>query len=214
MSLNIWCAWFIYLSTIVFADVACSIVVLNPFGDARTLGRSTAIGYERTVTALLCNGIKKRIAELNKNITVIVTHTIHDTLQPLQEITTANLLAPDLYLHICCCPAMDQRESVALYACSLDTWDEPLSSTNREWRNYNSVHRCYTDKTGAVARRITDVLTQNSKNKVAISGPHALPCKPLIGIDAPACMVECAILNTFSVDLYAQLLADAIAASI
>ncbi len=178
-------------------------IMLDPAGDARTPGRiiediKEQGGYERGVTLLLAEEIKKRLEEtLGKKVRVVLTRFPGETLDPLQNANFANRLDVDAYISIHFFHQKEDTPLIYLYHFVYNPITDMWAKVHRlSFYPYDQAHLAHISKTGVWIEQCKNILRNDTyKKSFDVKGPYGIPFKPLIGVKAPAIAFEIGLKN-------------------
>ena len=154
-------------------------------------------------TFACAQAIKKKIEEQYKNVRIILTHTMQESVEPLHKAQFANQLAVDFYLSINFYQERAPRSSVYLYYFLYNPiTDRFARSKNLFFYPYDQAHLISLTTTSTWADMIKNNLTQ--EHAFEIKGPFGIPFKSLIGITTPALALEAGIKNKGDWNLYVE----------
>jgi N-acetylmuramoyl-L-alanine amidase len=163
------------------------LIMIDPAGDAKHTGRIIGDTFERAITLQCAQELKKQLEP--QGITVIITRTAGEVIQPLQSAQFANRLSADLFIHLTCCTSDEPTPSLYCYHFSLG---EPFKQTfdNHHFIPADRAHHVSFDRTQRYAQKIITHFQQQCSTFCHAYGPHALPVKALYGIKVPALSIE------------------------
>lgn len=180
-------------------------IMINPAGDAQHTGRKVDDGFERSVTLQLAQEIKNRIEQSFDHVTVILTRSPGQTIAPLQNASFANRMQVDFFLSIHCYQEHETKPTLYLYQFSYgDTFI--TKQFDLAFTQYDQAHLMHAATSALYGTLMQEALAQSAA--IIIKGPFKIPCKPLIGVQAPALALELGIINKESWLDYVQPLCD------
>ena len=168
-------------------------LMLDPAGDAQHSGRMIHNMCERGITLQCAEKIKKKIEEENGSVRVILTRFPGEIIEPLQNAHFANRLDIDLYISIHFYQETETKPKMHIYYVNYN--DQFITKTyDFCFYPYDQAHRIHNTQT----KYIIQQCNQSFKDKkfarlYDYKGVFGLPIKPLIGIKAPAFMIEMSI---------------------
>lgn len=168
------------------------IIVLDPAGDAKEVGRLIDGAYERTIAFRVAEKLKEEIERRIPQTMVLLTRQLAQTMQPLQQANFANRIDADLYLHLSFFKQAGARNSIFIYRFSYHD-DFIVLPQMLRFYPYNQAHLFCNQKTTGYTALLADLLQSAYHTSYATHGPYALPITPLIGISCPAIMLEIGI---------------------
>lgn len=188
------------------------IVMLDPAGDAQHTGRSLYDGFERGSALQCAQRIKELIEYRHPYVQVVLTHGPRETVEPLQNATFANHVGAALYLHIGFYAEQRVKSQVYLYHFSykngLAATPAPLS-----FIPHDKAYLGNAAQTKQLAKKIERILgCLDYQQQFIFGGTFAVPCKPLLGVTAPAFAVEIGLKSGEDWALYVEPLIESIEA--
>lgn len=170
-------------------------IMLDPAGHARNTGRRLVNSFERAETLKLAESLRAML-ESRYNLKVILTRSPGEEIVPLQNASFANRLSVDFFLSL----HIYKEESVKprLYAYHLvynpvadfaQRMLEPLAFIPIHQAHFANIH-----KTTLAGKMMKSKLIQAENQKLFdFHGLFGVPIKPLVGITAPALLLEIGI---------------------
>lgn len=166
-------------------------IMIDPTGDAKHTGREIEDTFERGITVLCAQALKTEIIKLIPNVQVILTRVPGEKLSELQNASFANRLGVDFYLSLAFYaePMIPKHVAIFYY----------LEQETDTWHRYNALqfyhasqaHLININLTKQFAKTFLQHFEQKTINTSFIMrGVFGLPCKPLMGIKAPALCIE------------------------
>lgn len=186
----------IFLSTTCMTNQPFTIM-LDPTGDGQYAGREIQDTFERGITLQCAQELKKQLTDHFPNIRVVLTRAAGETIQPMHNALFSNRLQAELYLRIGFYHEPDMPSHIALfYYCQnpTDFWQKinPL-----QFYQIDQAHLLNLTLTKQLTTNFFQILQNNHFNSVFVPyGIFAIPCKPLIGIQAPAIYLEAGLHNS------------------
>lgn len=192
------------------AHAAPFTVLLNPAGDAQMVGRTIDNHFERSLTLQCAQSIQKIFQESNVPITIIISRKAGEAIPFLQNAHFANCLAVDLFISIHFYYEEDVIPHFFMYAYrdinSFMRIDETLSLYP-----YYYAYLYHQQKTMIYAQQCVRMLHMfYDKKQCIIHDPLYIPVYPLIGVAAPALMVEIGLKKSSDCLQYSTALAQMI----
>jgi hypothetical protein len=164
------------------------IVMINPAGDAKNIGRKLSSNHESAIAFKLCEQLAKTL-ENRYNMKVILTRIPGDELTHLQTASLANRANIDLFLDVNI--YKEEREKPRLYLYNLVR--NPITDLAKHslppvsFIPTNMLHINHIHKTKSFGERIKMVLMQQEYQKIFdFYGTYGIPIRSLEGINAPA----------------------------
>jgi N-acetylmuramoyl-L-alanine amidase len=186
--------------------------MLDPAGDAKQTGRKIGNAYERTLTLTIAQQLKELLEERFPQISVTLTRTPTEVIHPLQNANFSNRLPVDLFISLHCFKDSAPKPTIYLYRYTnqyafLPT---PDLTTCIPYHNAFLIQKVTTSAWLTILYQELQLPIYQSQ--FTTHGPYAFPCKPLIGIIAPAIAIEMGVTHPDSWKGYIPALADSIAA--
>lgn len=190
------------------------IVILDPAGDAKRVGRNIGDIYERGLTLQFAEKIKEYIHSHYSDITVLLTRSPGDIIQNLQAASLANQRKADFFIHLTFYHSTETKPTFFLYQFSYGNDFAPLPSELAMYP-YDEAYRMNKTQTDGRCALFKEQLSQASYQSLwNIAGIYSLPIKPLIGIAIPCITCEIGVKNKDSLAMYIEPMADSIVNSI
>ncbi len=168
------------------------LIILDPAGHAKSTGRVLHQSYERA-ESLHCAQALKQALENHENLRVIITRTPGDAVGSLQAASFANRLSADLFIRIQLCKEGADKPQLTVYHLAYDPVvdfakrvAQPLTFTPLHQAHYGALHTSV-----AYGNDLLKKLRGHSSFDVA--GLYGLPLKSLVGITAPALLLEISV---------------------
>jgi len=163
-------------------------IMIDPAGDAHSTGRQLDDAFERGITLQCAERLKAVLEEQNNNINVIITRQPGETLVPLQNANFANRMDADLFLTIHFYQETATKPRLYLYHFSYG--DEAVAKMqDLAFYSYDQAYLACPQTTRHTINTIFGQLNRYKK-QFDCKGPYKLPLKSLIGIKAPAIVIE------------------------
>jgi N-acetylmuramoyl-L-alanine amidase len=187
-------------------------ILINPAGDAHNLGRTIDGAVERTLTLQCAEQLQQMLSHYNPHLTVLLTRKAGEVVPFLQNAHFANCLTVDLSLSIHLYQEQDIRPHVFIYTYK-DTNFFIKPDDSLVLYPYHHAYLYNQPKTTLYANMLAKELTAHyEKQQVTIHTPLQAPMSPLIGIMAPALMIEIGIKKSTDWTEHIEPLAQAIMA--
>lgn len=172
-------------------------IMIDPAGDAKHTGRLIQDTLERGISLQCAEELKKVIMQKYSNVRVVLTRTPGETIQPLQHAAFSNRLSADLFLSIHFYPEQENPAHITLYHYienpTVDYWYKPIELCFYQTNQAHLMHLTTTKKWGLEMLR---VLQDSQISKYfEPRGFFGIPLQPLVGIQAPAILVEVGLKN-------------------
>ncbi|EKD48633.1 MAG: hypothetical protein ACD_64C00214G0003 [uncultured bacterium] len=162
-------------------------IMIDPSGDAQHTGRTIDDTFERALTLSIAHALEKALKS-HAHCTVIITRSAGEIVSPLQHANFSNRLPVDLFITLSCYQNEQEKPSLSLYTLS---FGEPCMKLNHHtFLPFDKAHHACSDRTKEYSQAIALTLRSPNGPNITTHGPYAIPCAPLIGITAPAIMIE------------------------
>lgn len=169
-------------------------IMLDPAGDAQQTGRIIDNTFERGITMQMAQKLKENLEKKVPNTTILLSRMPGETRSALEKASYANRLATNLYISIHAYQTTSDHSIIALYHyTNNDAAFSPVTSNANSFAflPYDQVYRTYYETTSNWIKELTQELSLFKE--ITVQGPYALPCRPLVGVNAPAIMCEIGI---------------------
>lgn len=171
-------------------------IMLDPAGDAQYTGRAIDTTFERGLTLQWAQELKYELERRMPLVRVLLTRVPGEVVEPLQNAAFANRLGVDLYVHL---SFYQEHEEVSrlflyyvMYNSITDLWSQKQDELNFEL--YNLAYKKYFLTSREYVAQLAKSLKAFERTAFfAVQQPFGIPYKPLVGIQIPACGVECGI---------------------
>jgi len=176
------------------------LIMINPAGDSKVVGRRLADGYERAETFKFAERLQQSIQSNLSDIKVVLTRAPGEEIVPLQNASFANRLNVDLFLSIHIYHDEDlEKPKVSLIQLIFNK----LSDFTRRSDGNSSVfvpvakaHQKNIYRTKDIVNSMHSMLSRSDYQKIIdLDEVLNIPFKPLIGITAPAIGIEIGLKN-------------------
>lgn len=168
------------------------LIMIDPAGHAKNPGRRLHKSYERAETYKCAEALKNEL-EKNYNVRVVLTRDVGQEIVPLQNASFANRLNVDFFLRINFFVQEAAKPKLYFYHLVfdpiIDTVQRPFDPL--AFVPVNQAHFKNIRHTTALANQFASLLADSQYQTLFdVSKPYGLPLKPLVGIVAPALLVE------------------------
>ncbi len=162
-------------------------VMLDPAGDARNTGRLIDDTFERSLTLSCAQQLKQELEANISGLQVVVTRSAGETIEPLQNAHFANRLGVDLFIRIQVFQEHTARDTISIYTVS---WGDEcvVRMSDMTFVSYDKAHLKNFDRTKTLASSLHAACEKLMPG--SCMGIFAIPCRPLLGIIAPALCIE------------------------
>lgn len=178
---------FLSVSSAVHAHAKPFILMLDPAGDANDTGRLIDDTFERSLTLSGAQLLKQELENSIPDLRVIVTRSAGQTREPLQNAHSANRLGVDLFICLHVVQEHTPRDTIGIYTFS---WGDECAVhlNDTTFVCYDKAHLKNLDRTISWAHALEH--TFNALSPGSCKTVFAIPCRPLLGITAPALCIE------------------------
>lgn len=161
------------------------LLMLDPSGDSNDTGRLIDGVFERSLALACAQELKQELENTIPALQVVLTREAGEALEPLQNAHFANRLDVDLFVRLQFFHEKTAQDTVALYYFS---WGDEcaIRAGHTAFIRYDKAHLVNLNTTAAWAHH----LEQAFMACCGCKGIFAMPCRPLIGITAPAICIE------------------------
>lgn len=165
-------------------------IVLDPAGDARYAGRSLDASFERGVTLQCVMALEGRLKERFPRLSVAISRLPGETVAELQSAQFANKLDADLFVSIHFFKETESMPRWYFYTYA-GSDDYLVKANDLSLYHVDQAHLINKSFTQELMRSAVDDVAKHYHSRVFnCVGLFSLPCKPLLGVKAPACMIE------------------------
>jgi hypothetical protein len=163
------------------------VIVLDPAGD-NSPGRLISTAYERGIALQFVQALKIALENQIPNLTVAITRHPGQTITPLHAANFSNRLSANLFLSFHFFQEQEPKPRLFAYTfnCSQSTIYKPHQL---QLIPYDQAHCINHVTTTAWGMCIKEELSTYER-LFDVHGVYQLPCKPLIGIVAPAFLFD------------------------
>jgi N-acetylmuramoyl-L-alanine amidase len=171
------------------------LVMINPDGDVKKVGRKLVEMYERGVTLQFAEQLQKAL-QAKYNCSVVLTRSTGEVVLPLQNASFSNRSSADFYLSLHVYRQEEPKPKLHLYHLVFNPMVD-LAQNGINLLAFIPLYQAHfknIKQTLSYAKNIKNVLNDDVyKNKLDFYGPFGIPFKPLVGILAPAVAIEVGI---------------------
>ncbi|MCK4650817.1 N-acetylmuramoyl-L-alanine amidase [Candidatus Babeliales bacterium] len=172
-----------------------SLIMIDPSGHAKNVGRKLVEGYERAQTFKFAEVLRDELKK-KYDCRVVLTRFPGEQIFALQNASFANRLSIDFYLSLHFYREESAKPKLFIYNLVYDPIFD-LAKRNFDPFQFVPIHQVHfinIFNTKYYGRLIREVLTESSYQKIFdFYGPYGIPIKPLCGIIAPAIAIEIGI---------------------
>jgi hypothetical protein len=185
-------------------------ILINPAGDAHTIGRYIGESVERSITMHCAQKMKSYIESTSPSTSVFLSRKIGEVVPFLQTAHYANCLGVNAVISLHFYQETETRPHLSLYQYK-DTSYFIKSTDQLMLYPYHQAYLLNQDKTRAFVTMVTNQLSMPCYQKLFTTHqPIAFPAKPLVGIVPIALMVEMGIKNEHDWNIYVEPLCNAL----
>ena len=176
-------------------------IMLEPAGDAQYTGRIIDDAFERGITLQcaqeLTTLLESKMLASGARMRITLSRFPGEVLEPLQNAAFANRLATNAYITISMYQfphetKRDRAAEIAIYYFAYhpttDFWQRQTHDLTCE--PYHQAHLATSVRSNALAHTLCNSLRTAKPFAGTVNHCHGLPVKPLIGITAPALLIE------------------------
>lgn len=171
-----------------------STVVIDPAGHSKDLGRLLVEGYERAETLKFANALKQKLESMYGDyINPVISRVPGEEVYPLQMASFSNRLQTDLFLRIHMFRQESEKPQIFLYHLLFSpVIDQTVAIVQSlSLISLYQAHVFGANTTKFYGKKIFDHLSQPSFGRYFDCHPLlGLPVKSLVGISAPAILLE------------------------
>jgi N-acetylmuramoyl-L-alanine amidase len=188
--------------------------MLDPAGDARSVGRTIDDYFERSISFAFAKQIKYELEKKYDDLKVILTRLPGQIIEPLQNQNFANRMGVNLYvsIHFFQLPTQANQATYVYYLLHdpvTDFWK--TDSTGFQFIPYHHAHRINLEKTAKIAQQFCACFAENPVVGKALHGPHGIPFRPLMGLSCAAVAIEIGLHKEADCTRYLEPITQAIA---
>lgn len=181
------------------------VVIIDPAGDSKITGRVFPDQYERNITMHCAECIKKILEEessISKNpLQIFITHTTGQIKKELEFQQFSNILEADFFIHISAVPKIACPPAIFLYRLNFSDQLAIQQKSSQLFIPFDEVHIQSSRASEQFGKNMYNYLNQEEFRRLyTIHNLLAVPCKPLIGVQAPGIMIELAVDSCATID--------------
>lgn len=182
---------FLFLITSLTYQAQPFTLMIDPTGDAKHTGREIEDTFERGITIQCAQKLKDEITQTFPNVRVVLTRVPGETVYPHQNASFANRLGVDFYLSL----AFYHEPSIPAHVAIFYYLEQPTDIWHRcnplQIYHYSQAHLINIQVTEQIAKNFLQRFQQKTiNNAFVLRGMFGIPCRPLIGVKAPALCIE------------------------
>lgn len=173
-------------------------LMIDPAGDSQKTGRVIGDSFERSITFACAHALKEELEKNISHLRVVITREPGEIAEQLQSANFSNKLHANLFIALTCFQETPPVSTCALYHVLYDPitdlWYKKTART--DFDPYFCAH-CTNLKTTLFAiKELYDALIPyRQKGLFHLSPYRGLPCKPLVGVQAPAICCDMGLNN-------------------
>ncbi|HVW99180.1 MAG TPA: hypothetical protein VHA52_01890 [Candidatus Babeliaceae bacterium] len=167
-------------------------IMIDPVGDALYPGRCLGEDFERTVTLLCAQKLKEYIESNSKSISVIITHSPGEIVEPLQNAAFANRADVNLYISI----YAYHEQGPASILWMFNTLYNPIelayayNGSSLDLCPYDHAYRYNIQASHKLAQDLAKAMLKVSSRGFMVEGPYAFPLRSLQGVKSTSLCCE------------------------
>jgi hypothetical protein len=179
----------------IFASNKQTIVMIDPAGHAKEPGRLLVEGYERAETFKFADRLRRELAKKTHS-RIVLSRSPGEEIMPLQIPSFSNRLGTDFFLRVHMFRQENEKPQIFFYHLLFDPFIDLAKRNNDSLRliPLRQAHFFSAHKARLCGRKMYEYLNQDSFKKYfdcfVLKG---LPISPLVGITAPAILLEIGI---------------------
>ncbi len=173
-------------------------IMIDPFGDATKTGSCIQDTLARALTLECAETLKQELQATHTGIRVILTRVPGETITPLQNASFANRLGVDLYVSLILHPTEKKQATVSLYYMLEQQADIHHQHNNSVIYPYQQAYLQHITTSAKYAQIFYKNFTNKNVQKFfKVIGSKAIGCPlaPLLGVQAPALIVDAGIID-------------------
>ena len=186
-------------------------LILDPAGDAktpgRTIGKASTPMFERTATASLAQHIKEQIELLDKKTIMLFSRLPGEQKEPLEKMRFVQQCHPDMFIHIAVYQSSHIKPQIHFY---YNAQNGPHAHTTDILKPIALAHNPYIPRSKELLETIHASLLIGTQRMCDLHQPIGIPCSPLTGIAAPACIIEIGVQDIHNLEHCIAPLAESI----
>lgn len=185
---------FFFISSL-FCDP--TFVMIDPSGHAKNVGRKLVESYERSISFKMAESLKKKMQD-SYGFRCVLSRYPGEEIVKLQNASFANRLGVDFYISLHIYRHEFVKPKIFVYNLVYNPMVDLATRTIDPYQfiPINRAHFFNINQTVFYGRSIKNILTQEHyKKNFDFYGVYGIPVKPLVGIVAPALLIEVGICN-------------------
>ena len=167
-------------------------LMIDPSGDALYTGRVIGDNFERTITLQIAEHLKAYLESKLPEVRVILTRSPGESVDVLQNVTFANRLSVNMYLHLQIYHVMEPDKSIHCYY-MFNSHQDCFATPSHQlsWVMPERAHVPILPYSAWAATAMVENL-KHTQHRIGykIFAPRGIPCRPLVGIYAPSFSLE------------------------
>ena len=168
-------------------------IMLAPFGNNSIQGRSLKSNFEVTITHQFVQMLAQELETNFPEVRTRISHEKTDIIAPLQLATIANCLPADLFIQFHF--YRDHESKIFIYHCSMSN-DFLSKCWDLSWCHADQAYLINKKNSASWGKKMAAILASTDYSTwFSVHGPYAMPLKPLIGVIAPALLIEIGMAN-------------------
>ena len=178
------------------ANAKIQVIMINPAGDAKNVGRRLNEGFERTEAYKWAEKIQHEVQD-RFGIKVVLTRAPGDEIVPLQNASFANRLNTDLFLSLHLYKDDSDKPKIYVYQHGYNKLVDFARRSYGDQLKFAPIFQAHQQnifKTRDYINVFKNTLTKSEyQQSFDFFEPKFLPLKPLAGITAPSIAIEIGI---------------------
>lgn len=183
-------------------------IVLDPSCNTRAV----ATEYENNVAFLYCQSIQDYCEQHLTDHVIEITRSADEQLDEYGAAQFSNKLTPDVHISVTF-TSTKRVPTVSIYYFTYAQTPTPTTSYNSNTCSFTPVWAAYQEQKLAsvsYAQACYELLAARYGDSVTIRKPIGCPCKSLLGVTAPALMIEFDLEHLESSELFQEILLDVV----
>lgn len=188
------------------------VIILDPAGDSRSIGRTIHDTFERSVTLQIAEYIRQEYTKEHDDSRLRITRSVGEVHDQHQRATFANCSRADIYIHISAYATHEEHPLCTIYTYrthpTTDLWRrEPNPMA---FIPYYEAHLNHCATSERIAQRLYQKLTTIRPCPIVTTACVGFPYAPMRGITIPAVGIELGIPKQYDLKAIAALLTSII----
>ncbi len=189
--------YLILLTLLLLSNTQATVIMIDPAGHAKDPGRQLHHNYERAQTYKCAEALRDAL-EKKPGIKVLITRVLGEEIVPLQNASFANRMQVDCFIRLHFYKQSEAKPSLSVYHHVTDPTID-FAKRNIDVLAFRPLDQAHYQNIHASLRMATTVRQYfqmpSTQKRLDCHGPFGIPLKPLVGIVAPAIVVELGLSN-------------------